>query len=130
MSGDKEAIEKTLQYFFDGVDELDIDLIKKALHPECRSFYISENGTVGGLHYSEWEDYLKSVKKKPDHPLCRAKSFKQIAYIDISGTAASAKAELIFNNCTFIDYYNLLKVNGHWYIVNTTFHTIGFDPIA
>ena len=129
MSNEKKAIENTLQYFFDGIDGLNIDLVRKALHPEARSFYVTEDGTVGGLLYSEWEAYLENVKNTPDHPLCRSKSIKKIIYIDVIGTAASAKAELIFEDCTFVDYYNLLKVDNRWYIVNTTFHAVGFDPI-
>jgi hypothetical protein len=130
MNKEESAIRQTLRNFFEGVDNLDAALIKEALYPEERSFYISDTGTVGGLRYGDWDDYLVSVKQDFEHPLRREKSKKEIVYIDITGTAAAAKANLIFSDFTFVDYYNLLKVDGRWYIVNTTFHTIGFDPIG
>ncbi len=129
MDSEQEAIRRTLQDFFDGVDNLDAQLIKSALYPDQRSYYVSSDGTVGGLAYSEWEDYLNTIRRDPDHPLCREKSRKEIDYIDLTGTAAAAKARLIFSDCTFVDYYSLIKVGGRWQITNTTFAALGFDPI-
>ncbi|WP_235424659.1 nuclear transport factor 2 family protein [Chelonobacter oris] len=47
-----------------------------------------------------------------------------IAYIDIGGTAASARVDTDdLNGFGFADYFNLLKIEGKWTIVSKIFHT-------
>jgi hypothetical protein len=41
--------------------------------------------------------------------------------IDVSGTAAMAKATLVHGATTFTDYFVLLKVNGNWKIANKVY---------
>lgn len=41
--------------------------------------------------------------------------------IDVSGTAAMAKATLVHGATTFTDYFVLLKVNGQWKIANKVY---------
>lgn len=47
---------------------------------------------------------------------------RHIDTIDISGTAASAKATLVHGEVTFTDYFVLLKVDGEWKIANKVYH--------
>jgi hypothetical protein len=41
--------------------------------------------------------------------------------VDVSGTAAMAKATLVHGATTFTDYFVLLKVNGTWKIANKVY---------
>lgn len=41
--------------------------------------------------------------------------------VDVSGTAAMAKATLVHGATTFTDYFVLLKVNGQWKIANKVY---------
>jgi len=120
-NNEKEKIEKTLNCFFDGLDDLDVDKIKQALHPLQRSFCITPNGLCG-MFVSSWDKFIEKVKNNPDHSF-RRESKKRILSIDIAGNAASAKAELVFSDVVYTDYYNLLKIDGQWYIMNTTYDT-------
>ena len=43
-------------------------------------------------------------------------------YIDIRGTAASARLTLDYPTHQFIDYFNLLKIDGQWRVVSKIFH--------
>jgi hypothetical protein len=46
---------------------------------------------------------------------------RSIDSIDISGTAAMARATLLHGNTTFTDYFVLLKVDGAWKIANKVY---------
>ncbi len=118
---EKESVERTLRRFFDGVDKLDVDLIRKALHPFHQSFSMTQNGLCR-MPVQGWDKFFEQVKSDPGHAFNK-KSKKKILSIDITGTAASAKAELAFSDAVYTDYYNLLKVGDEWYIMNTTYHT-------
>jgi hypothetical protein len=120
INNEKKKIEGTLRYFFDGLDNLDLDPIKKALHPLQRSFSMTENGLCG-MPVPAWDRFIQDVKNNPDHAFHKG-SKKKILSIDITGTAASARAELAFSNAVYTDYDNLLKIGDAWYIMNTTYH--------
>ena len=47
---------------------------------------------------------------------------RHIDHIDVSGTAAYAKATLVHGSVTFTDYFVLLKVDGNWQIANKVYH--------
>ena len=47
---------------------------------------------------------------------------RSIDTIDVSGTAAFAKATLIHGPVTFTDYFVLLKVDDSWKIANKVYH--------
>ena len=68
-----------------------------------------------------WDKFVQEVKDDPDNAFNKG-SKKKILSIDITGTAASAKAELAFSDVVFTDYYNLLKIGDEWLIMNTTYH--------
>ncbi|MCP4580245.1 MAG: nuclear transport factor 2 family protein [candidate division Zixibacteria bacterium] len=122
---EKESINNTLRYFFDGLDNLDAGMIKKAFHPEARSFCVMDSG-LGSRSVSHWDDTIRDAQDDPNH-LFREKSRKNIVFIDITGDAASAKVEWVFTDLMFIDYYNLLKLDGRWYIMNKIYHTTLFE---
>lgn len=46
---------------------------------------------------------------------------RTIDRIDISGTAAMAKATLVHGKTTFVDYFVLLAVNGEWRIASKVY---------
>ncbi len=121
---EKANIEQTLQYFFDGLDNLDPDTIKKAFYPDARSFYIDQD-KLGINRVDHWDKTTQTAKDNPDHPF-REKSRKNIVYIDITGVTASAKVEWVFSDFMFTDYYNMLKLDGRWYIMNKIYHTTEF----
>jgi hypothetical protein len=118
---EKKSVERTLRRFFNGVDKLDVDLIREALHPFQQSFSMTQNGLCR-MPVQGWDKFFGQVKSDPGHAFHKT-SKKKILSIDVTGTAASAKAELAFSDAVYTDYYNLLKVGDQWYIMNTTYHT-------
>jgi hypothetical protein len=121
LQKEKKNVERTLRCFFDGLDKLDADVIKKALHPLQRSFSITPKGLCG-MPVLTWDKFVQDARNDPDNALNKG-SKKKILSIDITGTAASAKAELAFPDAVYTDYYNLLKIGDEWLIMNTTYYT-------
>lgn len=63
---------------------------------------------------------LKAVERKSENP----KDFKvHFSGIDVSGTTAQAKVSYDYPGRKYTDYYNLLKVNGDWKIVDVICYT-------
>jgi hypothetical protein len=125
INAERKKINDTLQYFFDGLDNLDAETIKKAFHPDAWFFSVSEDG-LGSRPVAHWDETIKQAHSDPNH-LFREKSRKNIVFIDITGDAASAKVEWVFTDLMFTDYYNLLKLDGRWYIMNKIYHTTLFE---
>ena len=123
-SQDRLLIEECLNYFFTGLDELDAEIVKQAFHPEARSYSTTPTGLcVYGV--SEWDGFIEQAKQDPEHTFARSRARKTILMIDITGTAASAKVRWEFADCTYTDYYNLLKLDGRWQIVGEIYHREG-----
>ena len=120
-----ESIKLTLQSFFDGLDNLDAARILKAFHYRAWSYTNGDNG-LATLPVTHWPKTIERAKNNPEHPYHKHKSNKNIIYIDITGDAAQAKVEWVFPDFMFTDYYNLLKIDGLWQIVNKTYYTEEF----
>lgn len=59
------------------------------------------------------------ARQKPGEKLNRT---CRISNIQVYGTAASARLELMYSTHTYIDFMNLLKTREGWKIVNKIFH--------
>lgn len=122
---DKAKIKETIQLFFDGFDNLDAELIAKAFYSDkAEMFSIRESSKkLNKTLVRNWSKIFEKVKNQQDNIWNIEKSEKNIVYIDITGYAASAKVEYKFSTYIYTDYYNLLKIEGRWYIVNKIFDT-------
>lgn len=125
FEAEKQEIEKTIQCFFDGIDSLDESLVKKAFYANKTEFLSvkSSEEPVAEGNLEQFLTTLQAVKNDPKSIFNTEKCEKTILYIDISGSAASAKIRLKFSTFAYTDYYNLLKIKGDWKIVNKTFDT-------
>ncbi|MHA2043115.1 MAG: nuclear transport factor 2 family protein [Candidatus Thorarchaeota archaeon] len=43
-------------------------------------------------------------------------------YVDVTGKAASAKISIENQNVKYVDYFNLIRQDGKWWIVNKISH--------
>jgi hypothetical protein len=113
-SADEAAIRQTVQLYFDGGAKLN-----DAFHPDARMLYVKE----GKFQLVPIADFIaKSVAwaAKPKDA-SYAEPVKRVASIDVAGNAAVAKLEIVKPGWTTTDYMSLLKVDGHWVIVNKVF---------
>ena len=107
---DLNLIEQTIQNYFDGWLTGDSTLIGSAMHPSCHLKYFPR-GEYGMRSRNE---YLSGFKPRP-----RLKDAEgRIISIDITRNAAAAKVELEIPRRVFTDYFNMLRIEGRWYIMD------------
>jgi hypothetical protein len=116
LAKEKEAIKQTIQHYFNGLDQHDVESLKKAFHADAKLFFIRDQ-KLTQLTQTEWYEGFKS---KPASAPVRAE--KRIASIEITGNTAVAKTEAEYPNQLVTDYLSLLKVEGRWWIVNKIFY--------
>lgn len=119
FTAEYKAIENLLlNQYIEGVKQAKGEIMKPAFHDVATMFSVSENGNLtGGAVGETLFPNIDNHFKPSDNPVVA------IAYIDIVGTAASARVDADnFSGYGFTDYFNLLKVNGTWTIVSKIFH--------
>jgi sulfur transfer complex TusBCD TusB component (DsrH family) len=115
VSVSRKAVKETVGYYFNGVAERDIDCMRRAFHPDCKMMYV-QNGVLAQVAQEEWYERIRN------NPPAQAVLYRKIISVDITGNAASVKAETDFTTFKFIDYLSLLKIEGRWKIVNKLFY--------
>ncbi len=114
QESDYKLVEKTVSYYLKGGTNNDFETLKKAFHKNATMKFIS-NGTykeVNALNF-----FKRVIKEGP-----KQNRKTQISYINVSGNTANAKLEIEYPSFTFIDYMNLLKIDGEWKVVNKIFY--------
>ena len=110
LPDDKANIEQTIQNYFDGWLTGDSTLIGSAMHRSCNLKYFPR-GEYGSRTRNQ---YLSGFKPRP-----RLKDAEgRIISLDITRNAAAAKVELEIPGRVFTDYFNLLRIEGRWYIMD------------
>ncbi len=110
---DYELIQQTLGYYMEGGSNKDFDTLKKAFHETATMKYITDEGykEVNAL------EFFSGMKPGP-----RVNRKNRIAEITVSGHAANARLELEYPDFTFVDFMNMLKIDGEWKIVSKIFY--------
>jgi len=117
---EKEAIKKAIMdYYHEGHVKSDPSLYDQILHEKWKFFYLDEKGeliTVDKETYKSWY--------KPDSldPALRWET--KFCYIDVSKHNAAVKIRIQNQEFGYIDYFNLMKIDGKWWIVHKISHRI------
>ncbi|TAF63466.1 MAG: hypothetical protein EAZ55_13805 [Cytophagales bacterium] len=107
---EKEQIEATIQLYFEGWLTGDTAKVGKVMHSTCKLKTYNE----GVFKETSREDYLSKFK-----PHAKQDGFGgTILAIDITAHIASAKCVIETPKAVFTDYFNLIKINNFWYIVD------------
>ncbi len=114
QESDYELVAKTVNYYLDGGTNNSFETLKKAFHETATMKYITEDGykEVNALKFFSGMDATKPKQNRKT----------RISDITISGHAANARLEIEYPTFTFIDFMNLLKIDGEWKIVNKIFY--------
>lgn len=109
-SADRQAVLQTIQYYFDGWATGDTVLVGRAMHATCH-LKRSLDGKFVDMTRAE---YLAGMRLHArDSTLAT-----RVASLDIVGVIAQARAEISIGASTFVDYFNLLKTDAGWFIVD------------
>jgi aldose sugar dehydrogenase len=105
-----QQIETVVNWYFDGWGTGDSTKVGKAMHSTCHLKFFRD----GKFTDISRNDYLSRFKlhARPDSLITR------IAAIDITGNIASVKAEIITATLAFTDYFNMIKTDEQWFIVD------------
>lgn len=112
-----EAVRAPIVQYFKGHATGDPGEMRKAFLPTAHI-----EGNRNGA-FSTWtvDEYVAGFKGPAADESSRKRT---IDAVDVTGTAAMAKATLVHGNITFTDYFVLLKVNGEWKIANKVYNVL------
>lgn len=112
---DYDAIARVVQLYIDGFNENDIGKFKEAFQEDAWIFYIDANGALHKNLISE--AFAKWAAPPSLGVVGRLISVTQIgdaAAVQVSWDVPSNKSQ------SYIDFHNLLRINGVWKITNKT----------
>ena len=109
------AVSTCLNYYLDGGTNNDFATLKKAFHEEATMKFIGKDGKYNSVNAIQF--FKKGMKPGP-----KQNRKTRITSVEINGHAASARIEIDYPSFRFVDYMNLLKIDGEWKIVNKIFY--------
>ncbi|REJ77946.1 MAG: nuclear transport factor 2 family protein [Acidobacteria bacterium] len=119
---EQDGVRKTIDLYFEGIREGNVDTLKEAFHSTATMCgYFGEDLLTVPI-----EGLYEFVEGNPA-PAVSGEPFEgSVATIDIAGTVASAKViEKSYMGHNFTDFFNLLKIEGRWWIVSKVFNVDG-----
>lgn len=120
VENEKDAIKTAIMdYYHEGHVKSDPELYKKILHDKWHFFFFDNEENlfvVDKKEYLSWYD-----PEKADESL---KWETEFFYIDVTENIGAAKIKLECQNVCYIDYFNLVKTENKWWIVNKLSHGI------
>lgn len=114
-----ESIRETIQLYIDGVHNGNIDLLQQAFHPQAMMYGANPNGNtivpIEGLinHVSS----NKPVVETSEDHRCLVTSIRCFGH-----AATVEMEEMDAYGHDYINYFQLLKVEGSWVIVSKSYN--------
>lgn len=115
QSSDEAGIRAAITQYFKGHATGDGQEMRKAFLPTAHIEGIRDGRLVS------WtvDEYVARFTGTPAAD--EAPRMRTIDSVDLSGTAAMARATLVHGATTFVDYFVLLEVDGQWKIANKVY---------
>ena len=119
MTADKEVEivkQAIIDHYHEGHAKHDYKYYEGILHDDWKFFMFKDQGIdiIDKEKYCSWynpKDYDENVNWETE-----------ILYVDITENVGSAKIRLECERVKYIDYFNLLKLEGKWWIVHKVCH--------
>jgi hypothetical protein len=120
----EEAIIKKaiMDYYHEAHVQNDPDLYDEILHDEWKFFYYDQEGNIKIVDketYKSWHN----PEEKDDN----LEWSTEILDIDIVENNASVKLKIGNQNVEYTDFFNMIKIDGKWWIVNKLASAKRFD---
>jgi hypothetical protein len=107
---DRQQAEEVIQTYFDGWATGDSTKVGRAMHRTCHL----KNFRDGKFIDLNRTQYLSGFRPR-QRP---AGLITRIVSMDITAGVGAAKTEIVTERDTFTDYFNLMKVDQQWFIVD------------
>ncbi len=108
---ENDKVRQVINDYFNGSKTGNTDLIKKSFHSGCKLKHIKEDKTI---YEADLNHFLNYLSENQGIPILTT----QILKLDVCKNAANAKCSLYLKDYYYIDYLNLLKIDGEWKIVD------------
>lgn len=116
QKSEKQAIHETIMAnYHEAHVRNNSDLFMRILHPEWRFFRIDSEGKLGIQDRAAYVAQYEAMKRRLDWET-------EIYSIDVTGDFASVKLRIECNIVRCIDYLNMMKLGGQWWIVHKISH--------
>lgn len=114
QSADEAGVRAAIEQYFRGHATGNAEEMRKAFLPTAHIEGIRDG------KFTSWtlDEY---TSRSPGPAADEASRMRTIDLVDVSGTAAMARATLVHGATTFVDYFVLLKVDGAWKIANKVY---------
>jgi len=117
QSADEQAIRQAIErHYFAAHATGKGDPLKGWFVPDGRMMSVQN----GQLRVVPSESYIAGFGGTPAAD--EAQRRRRVVMVDVAGDAAVAKVELDYPTARFVDYFQLLKVDGEWRLVNKIFN--------
>lgn len=110
IQAEKILITQTIDNYFEGWMTGDTTLLGKAMHATCKLKNVKDEKVL----VFDRAKYLSFFKPRPR----RENAGGRIVSINVTNNIAAAKCEIFTEKRFYTDYFNLMKLNGRWYIVD------------
>ncbi len=107
---EKALINQTIDMYFEGWMTGDTTLLGKAMHATCQLKNVKDEKVL----VFDRAKYLSFFKPRPR----RENAGGRVLEIDVTSNIATAKCEIQTADRLYIDYFNMMKLDGRWYIVD------------
>lgn len=113
---EKAAIAKTIEFYFEGMMEGDLDKLALAFDSNARLIgYLGE--TFLAIPYQDWAAEMAKAEK-----LNPGDFSNELIGLELKGYTAMAKTEGFWPGIYYFDYLTLVKIDGKWKIVHKTWY--------
>jgi hypothetical protein len=124
-SPELESIRKVVDLYIDGVENGNLDSLRQAFHPASSMFgYKGQDlfiTPIEGLY-----DYVANTIPPAQANGAGDSYTCTVTSMSVAGNAASVEMAMdAYHDHDFMDYFQMLKVDGRWWIVSKLFHA---DP--
>jgi Putative lumazine-binding len=108
----EDSVRAVVGAYLHGLKFNDVPSLRSAFWPDAKLLFVKPDGSLGQLSQEEWyRMFAGSAGKEEAGDL-------GIASIDITDNAASVKVIETYPKSIYVDYLNLLRLNGKWIVVN------------
>jgi hypothetical protein len=116
---DLDEIRDTIQSYFDGLYEGDLEKMRRAFHPCC---HLYSSGSEGCVQDESAPDWFQRIQNRPSPASQGAMRKDHIVSIDLNGAgSALVKVQVAAPTGYYSDYLSMLKLREGWRIVAKVF---------
>jgi len=111
-----------MDYYHEGHVQYKPELYDEILHNEWRFFYYDQEGNFKIVDKEIYKAWYRPEKRND-----KLVWYTEILNIDITGNNASVKLKIGNQTVEYIDYFNMMKIDDRWWIINKLSSAEQFD---